>query len=157
MPFATTTIIAVAGIATAAAAGVQQSRAQRQASDASQRGEDIRAQQLELENTRRQRALLRQAQAASAQSLATATARGVAQSDIAPGAIGQIESQLGQNLLAQSENTALSRGIFDANRDIAEAKADAAEAGAIGDFGKTLFANSDKLGAIGSNIAGKQI
>jgi hypothetical protein len=153
MPFATTTIIAIAGTALAAAGTVQQMSATKDASRASKEAEAIRRKQLELENVRKQRAIIRQAQAARAQAVASASARGAVNSDVLPGAIGQIATQSGAQLLAQSENTALSFDMFDANAQQAEARARAATGGAMIDFGKTLFGNAETISNVGKSTA----
>lgn len=149
-------LTSVVGTATAVAGGIAQNNAQQDATAASKRAEDIRRQQMELENTRRQREILRKSQAARAQAIATASTRGALQSDVVPGAIGQIETNTGQALVAQAENTALSRGIFDANAEYIQAKSDAATYSAVSDFGKTLFNNSQKIGALGDTLFNSQ-
>lgn len=156
MPFFTVSALTAVTAAVGAVAGVagtlQSGQAARDASRASREQEQIRRQQLELENIRRQRAIIRQTQAARAQAIASASTRGVSNSDVLPGALGQIETQSGAALLAQSENTQLSRGIFDTNAAISEARADAARGQAISDFGRTLFSNAQAIGRIGNTL-----
>lgn len=154
MPTGASIAFATAVIGTGIAAGgaIQTNQAQSRAASASRQQEELRRQQLELENIRKQRAIIRQAQAARAQAIASASSRGVLQSDVLPGSLGQIESTSGAALIGQSENTAISRGIFDTNITIANARADAATGQAVSDFGKTLFNNSQAIGRLGSTF-----
>jgi hypothetical protein len=154
MPVASTitAITAVAGIATTAYGTIQQSQAQAAASKASKEAEALRKRQMELDSKRRMNQLMRQAARARAESIAAATARGATFSSAAAGGLGSIQSQAGANVLAESENIEIGRGLFDANSQMAEAKADANIAGAFADFGKTLFNNSQTIGQIGNTM-----
>lgn len=150
MAFATA--IALIGTAIAGAGMVQQRSATREASRASRRGEEIRRKQLELENIRTQRAIIRQAQQARALAISAASSRGAISSDVLPGAFGQIATQSGAQLLAQSENTQLSREMFDANAAFSTAKADAQNAAGMVDFGKSLFGNAERIASVGTSL-----
>lgn len=148
---------AVAGAATAGYGAVQQQQAQSDASRASREAERIRRQQLELDNRRRMSQIIRETQANRARSIASATARGAQDSSALEGGLSSILSQGGANFLAQGENVALGRQMFDANADFSEARGRAQTAGAIGDFGRSLFANSEAIGRVGSNMLGPRI
>lgn len=144
--------IALIGTAITATGAVQQRSATREAARASQRAEEIRRKQLELENVRNQRAIIRQAQQARAQAIAAASSRGAISSDVLQGAFGQVATQSGAQLLAQSENTALSRQMFDANAEFSTARATAQNAAGLMDFGKTLFGNAERIASVGTSL-----
>lgn len=147
--------IMAAGIGISLIGGSKARKAQEEAASASRDAERLRLQQLELESLRRQRSIIRQAQAARAQAIASAQGRGALSSDVLSGALGQIQSQAGQQLVSQNENTAIARGIFDANATASFARSRAERGQAISDFGKTLFSAAGSLGRIGATAGGE--
>lgn len=151
--FTAATITAIAagvGAVTSVAGAIGQASAQKNMSKASKEAEALRKQQMELDTKRRMNALMRQAAIARAQSIAAASARGATFSSAAQGGLGSIQSQAGANVLAESENIAIGRSLFDANASFSEAKGEAAMFGQVSDFGKSLFQNSQMIGQIGA-------
>lgn len=157
MPFLTTAAIAataaVAGTAIAGVSAYEQSQSQKQASAASRQAEALRQQQMELDNRRRMTQLIRTAAAARAQAVSGSVARGLSTTDSSVmGGESSIQSQAGANILAQAQNINIGRGLFAANAAYSEAKSDAQTWNAAGDFGKTLFQNSQQIGQIGETL-----
>lgn len=149
---AITAAAAVAGAATSVFGTIKQAEAQKTASRASQQAEALRKQQMELDSRRRMNQLMRASATARARSIAAASARGATFSSAAEGGLGSIQSQTGFNVLSEAENLDIGRDIFDANATFSQAKASAANYDAIGDFGKTLFQNSQTIGQIGTTL-----
>lgn len=155
MPFITATvgsaIIGAAGIGVSLYGNSKQADASKKQYAAERQAEALRQQQMQLESIRRERDVVRQAQAARAQSLSQAVNDGASAtgSSILPGLQGQIAGQESRSITATEENLAIGNATFAANADASRAKGEKADAAAWTDFGKTLFQNSDKV----SNIA----
>lgn len=156
MPFVSATVasavIGGADIGLSLYGSSKSSEAAKKQSQAEQRAESLRQQQMQLESIRRERDIMRQAQAARAQSISQAVNDGVSAtgSSILPGLQGQIASQESRSVTATEENLAIGNATFAANADASRARADKAEGAAWTDFGKTLFQSSDKISNIGT-------
>lgn len=156
MAIATGTIalgVAIAGLGVTAYGTVAQQSAQKDASKASQEAEALRRRQMELENLRKQREIIRSTARARAQALGAAVNRGVGlESSVVSGALGQISGETGNAILAQSQNTAIGRSLFDANAQLSEARGAQQTAAGIQDFGKTLFGSAQTIGNIAGSV-----
>ena len=156
MPFVTATVIsaaaAIGGLALQAKSTIDTKNANEQAAAASQRAEEIRAEQARVNALREQRKIFQDAQRARAQTSATLAAQGASYSSGAEGALDTISGAMGVQSTALSENYSLGQQTFAANADYAAAKGEAATAQGLGDIGRTLFVGSEKIGAIGSTI-----
>lgn len=156
MPFLTAAVIsataAVAGAAVTGYSAIQNSKQASQAANISQQQEALRKRQLELDNRRRTVQLIREAQANRARAVSGATNRGIQTSSALEGGLGSIASQSGSNLLAQNQNYQIGTQLFDLNAQLSGVRGQSAINGAIGDFGKTLFANSQAIGRIGQTL-----
>lgn len=156
MPFVTATVItaaaAVGGLALQAKSTMDTKEANQRASEASQRAENIRAEQARVNALREQRKIFQDAQRARAISTSTLASQGASYSSGAEGALATIDGAMGAQSAALAENYGLGQQTFAANADYSAARSDAATAQGLGDIGKTLFQSSDKIGAIGSTL-----
>jgi len=153
-----TTLATGASVVGTIASGVgayTQYQGSKQVSAASRRAEMVRKAQMEAESRRKQMEIFRQAALQRSRAISSAVARGIdtgTQGSTLGGSLGGIASQAGNNVLANSENLAFGRQLFGLNADIAEGQGRAALGGAYSDFGKTLFANSQAIGRVGSTL-----
>ena len=145
---------AVAGSAISAYGTYGQAGAQRRITQADIRAENAREKQMELENKRKQRDILRNAQVARANALAKTSSQGAAAdgSSALPGVYGQIQTSAGQQILAQAENTQIGRELFAAARDKAKAQGQAATYQAISGLGQSISGNSQSIAQVGSTL-----
>lgn len=104
------------------------SQANKEASAASLRAEKLREQQMELEGIRRRRDVIRQAQGARALGIARANASNALGGSSVQAGQQQAASQERVDILANLQNIALGRGVFDANYDIYKAQSKGASA-----------------------------
>jgi hypothetical protein len=98
----------------------KQGELEAQASAASARAEALRAQQMELDATRTQRQVVRNAILARAQSLSAATNQGAGESSGFFGSLNQITSEANRQLGGIFQNLSIGRGIFKENAAMAE-------------------------------------
>ena len=159
MALATSTIMAgtaIAGMATSAYGKYGQSKAYKKISQAEIRAENARQKQMELENKRKQRDILRNAQVARANALSKTSSSGASAdgSSALPGVYGQIATDAGQQILATAENTQIGREIFAANRDASKARGQAATYGAIAELGSQITGSSRSIAQIGTSLFG---
>jgi len=152
MPVATTLIIAGLGVALSAAGTAATVIGQNQTAQASQRSEDLRAQQLQLDTTRQTRQLLRQRQVAAAQTTATATSQGANGSDSSiAGAVGESTSSAAGSLNALNQNADLGRQTFAANADASRGQGIAGFGSALSGWGSSLVNNAATISKVGSS------
>jgi len=157
MALATSTImagIAIGGIATSAYGRKKQSKAFRQISQAEIRAENAREKQMELENKRKQRDILRNAQVVRANSLSKVSGSGADTkgSSAWGGVVGQVNTDAGQQILASAQNTMIGREIFQANREASFYRGEAATAGAIADTGSQIANSAVSIAKIGTSL-----
>lgn len=129
-----------------------------QASEASQRAESLRKEQMKLEAERNRRKTIREAMAARAVALSNITQAGGSDqgSSATGGAFGQISNSLGNNINDLSQSVRIGAGIFDANAAQSEAQGQMAIGQAISSMGKDIFAAGPKINAIGETLFGRQ-
>jgi hypothetical protein len=98
------------------------------AAQASQRAEKLRQQQMELDFSRRQRDIIRSAQAARSLGTARAVAQGASTGDTsAQASRQQNKSQQGLDVLSNLQNIMIGRGIFKENENIFKAQSKGAQ------------------------------
>lgn len=154
---ALSTIFAVAG-GTAAVAGTgYQMYENNMANKASQKAEDARKRQLELDTAMKQRAIMRSAQLARATAVSRQQGQTGGVDDSAGfGAFGQIQGQQGEQSFYQSQNADIGRTIFDANQQLSEANAGQAIGKSFAGFGMDLIKSGPTLGSIGADLFGNK-
>ena len=96
---------------------------QMQQAKAAQKAEKAREKQMNLDVQRKRREALRQAAAARALALNTATAQGANFGLALPGAYGQIGGDMRRNVVSLSQDQQLGKQVFAANRQYAQAGA----------------------------------
>ena len=151
-------ITAVASIA----GGYLQYKGQKEQTAALQKAERLRERQMNLQAQRERRDAIRQAMAARATALATATSQGASApgSSALGGAYGQITGEANRQVLAINQNQEIGAGIFKANRQYSQASLTtgfgsmvAGVGGAVGGFMESAV----KSGAIPSKVGGVKI
>lgn len=154
--------LSVSGAITSFVGASQQQAANADAVAAQQRAEAARFKAMKIDADRRRRQLIRQAQIASAQALATGVAQGASKGSALPGAYGQIAGQLGFGLTGVNQQEALGTELFAANQQLLQAKlagASAATTSALGQsftsVGNTIIGNLDKIGRVGDYATGQ--
>lgn len=152
MPIATATIVAIAGLGLSAGSAVAGANASKKAAEESKRAENIRRQQAQFEESRRRRDIIRQAQINRSRIVAASVNSGTAGSSGELGGISSVNARTGEQLGALGVNADLGAQLFDANANIAGFRQDAAIAGAVGDLGKSLMANSQTIGDLSQSL-----
>lgn len=107
----------------------------RKAAKASERAEKLRERQMNLQAARDRRQSVRQAVVARAQALSSATAQNAGEGSGLAGGFAQIQNQNASNVQGINQGQEISRGIFQANRDIAKGQRLQGLGGAISDLG----------------------
>lgn len=149
-------VATVGGLALqAAGVGVQMDAADKQAK-ASQRAEQLRERQMNLESARQRRQALRNAIRARSVALSASTAAGGTGSSGQAGGLGQITNQGADNVRAVNQAEEVGSGIFRANQDIAAAGGQAAFGQGLSSLGGSLISNSGTIGSIGQYMSGKK-
>lgn len=143
-------IIAAIGLALSAVGTTVAVKGSLDAADASEKAEELRKKQMDLDAMRRRREIVRKNIIARAQALSTATAQGAGEtgSSALPGGYGQISGESGRASLAVSQNQEIGQGIFNANADASQAEGTASIGGGIFSIGNTMYGGSDKLGRL---------
>lgn len=144
------TLIAAAGIAAGAAGTALQVAGSRKAQKGAQRAEKLREAQMNLETTRSNRQIIRQANLARATALSNATSQGAQLGSGLAGGLSQISGQSGTSILANNQNQQLGVGMFDANRQISAGNSLAATGSGISSLGSGLVQNSETIARIGN-------
>lgn len=147
-------IIAAAGLAAGAAGSAIQFAGQRKAQAGAEKAERLREAQMNLENARSRRQIVRQALVARGQALTGATAQGAQDSSGALGGQQQITSESGQSTLAVNQNQQLGQGMFSANRQISAGNSQASFGSGLSSLGGGLVQNSEIIGRIGNYAFG---
>lgn len=151
--------VSAVGVGTSIYGAIQQGNAQKDMAAEQKKQEAIRKQQMNLEAMRRKRDIIRQAQMASAKSLATASAQGGAESSGFAGALATTSGQAGGATLATSQNQELGNAMFASNARMAGYMGEAAQGGTIASAGSglsslggSLIQNSRTISRIGSTF-----
>lgn len=157
-----------AGAKKTAAAMKAQAAANDKALALQQQIEDKRQQAMNLDASRRKRALIRQAMQARAMALSTANAQGAANagSSALPGAFAGIEGQMNFNGLGVAQNQSIGNDIFGLNRGVGAAYREAARAGSntgatmsaagagLSSLGGAFLTNAGTIGRVGATVFG---
>lgn len=147
------TAIGVGGLVTGAVGTGVQMVGQRKASKASERAENLREQQMQLDYQRRQRETIRRQMVANAMAVARGTSQGVnLESSAIPGAIAEQAGTAGRDMLYNTQSADIGVGLFNANADIAAGQSLAATGQGIGKLGSSLVSNSQMIGQIGNSL-----
>lgn len=149
-------IIAGVGLAAGLAGTAVQYVGQKQAQKGAEKAERLREAQMNLDNQRSRRQIIRQAVSARAASLSGATAQGAQDSSGLVGGQQQITSEAGQSILSNRQNQQLGQGMFSANRQISAGNSLASAGSGISSLGGAFVQNSETIGRIGNYFTGRQ-
>lgn len=138
----------IGGLALSAAGTAVQYSAAKDASEASQRAEDARQRQLELESSRRRREIIRQSIIARSQAVSTATNQGAGDSSVLGGALGGITSNAAYGVAGVNQAESIGRDIFSANRQLASAQSFGAIGNGLSSLGGSLTKNLGPIGRL---------
>lgn len=161
---ATTTALALGGLAIGAAGIGMSYYGQKKAAQANaeaialqRKNEEERRKAMELEASRRRREMVRQQIASRSLSLATATNQGASEGSALPGAYGSAAGRYGVNLLGVLQNTEIGRNIFGNNAGISNAQMSANSWNSFGQMGQGLASlgggllrNAETFGRVGT-------
>lgn len=147
-------IIAGVGLAAGLAGTAVQYMGQKTAQKGAERAERLREAQMNLDNQRSRRQIIRQAVAARATSLSNSTSQGAQESSGGIGGQQQITSEAGQSILSNNQNQQLGQGMFAANRQISAGNSQASLGSGISSLGGSLVNNSEMIGRIGQYAFG---
>lgn len=153
---ALSTIIGAIGLGLGAVGTFVQMDAAQKQSQASIKAEELRKKQMDLENARQRRGVIRQALRARSAGLLVGADQGASGGSGVAGALGGISSQATGNLQGLNQSYELGQGMFAANSDMANAGALASFGGGLSSFGGALISNSQTLGNIGTYFTGKR-
>lgn len=151
------TALAIGGLAASGAGAYKQYEGAKAQSEASQRAEAARKQQMNLETDRKQREILRQSQLARSIALTRGTEQGAneAGGSAIPGAYGQISGQETQNRTGVFQAVDIGNSIFQANREFAQAQELSAFGSGLSKLGGALYSNATDISNIGSSLYGR--
>lgn len=152
---ALSTVIAGIGVAAGLAGTAMQVAGANAQAKASIRAEQLREKQLNIESSRQRRAAIRNALAARAQSLVTATAQGASTGSGFMGAQGQISQRANENVTGVNLGQEIGAGIFKSNRDSYAASSLVSFGGGLSSLGGALIDNAPTIGRIATYAAGK--
>jgi hypothetical protein len=140
----------------------QTADANKKLSEQQKQAEAVRQQQMTLESMRRKREIIRNAQVASAQATATASAQGGAESSGLMSALSTVSGRAAGATLATNQNEELGNKMFAINSRSADIMGERASAEATTGFGSGLSSlggaltkNSSEIHKIGSYIFGR--
>lgn len=149
---AVSTIIAGIGLGIAAVGAAQQYSAGQDAAKASEKAEDLRRKQMNLDAARRRRQVIRDMVVARATSRASAASQGVQGGDSAViGGQQQAVSTAAMNTLAINQSQSIGTGIFSANAEYANAQGREALGQSISGFGMNVAKNSATISRVGAS------
>jgi hypothetical protein len=151
MAVATSLIIAGIGLALSAVGtgmavygAVQQQKAQ-------QRQEQLRQQQMNLDVTRKRRAVIRQMQASRAMAVSNATSQGASPSDSSvQGGISQAVGNANASSLALEQNANIGVSMFAANAQESAGRGVSSLGGALQSWGSGLVQNASTISRVGA-------
>lgn len=154
---ALSTLIAGLGVAGGIAGTVVQYAGAQKAQKGQERAEKLREAQMNLENQRQQRQVIRQSTIARAQALSNASNQGAQDGSGLQGGYGQIQGQAGGAFVANNQNQQLGAGMFAANRQISAGQTMSSIGSGISSLGGGLVSGSDTLGRIGNYAFGSRV
>ena len=144
---------AIGTAATVAGLGIQY-EGQRKAEEGAKRAEQLREAQMNLEETRARRNIVRQALVARSEALTNATSQGAAQGSGLAGGFGQVQGETGGAAVANAQNAQIGRDTFAVNRSIARGQSQANLGSGISSLGGALVKNQNEIGRLGAYIVG---
>lgn len=152
MALATSTIIAGIGLAVAAAGAATTAIGTQQQAKATEKAEDLRQQQMNLDAQRKRRNIIREMIIQQAVGRSNAAVQGVSGGDSAViGGQQQAVTTAGQNTLAVNQGQAIGSGIFQANKDLAAGQVTSAWGNAAQNVGGQIVQNSTTISRVGAS------
>lgn len=149
----------VGGLALSAVGTMQQMSAAQDAENAQrgiianqQKAESARQQSMLLDADRRKREMVRQGIIARSQALTVGTSQGASFGSALPGAMGQINSELGFNYQGVNNAVSLGTDIFNANQGVLQGRIAEAAAGTKSATGAGLSSFGSKLASVTGQI-----
>ena len=131
-------ILGAIGLVAQVAGSFIQAGAAKKAADASKKAEVLRERQLDLESARQRRETYRQTLRARSQALVSSTAQGGTGGSGIAGGLNQITGKGAENTLGINQGQSIGKGIFSANRQVADAQSLAAFGGGLSSLGSTI-------------------
>lgn len=129
---------------------VQAAAAQKEQAKLAETAEQTKLAQVNFENQRQVRGMVRQGLLARSQALVNANAQGAQEGSGLQGGFGQIAGQTGTNIVGANAQAGFGRAIYGINSQIARAQASEANGRAIAGFGGQLVQNQDMFGRLGA-------
>lgn len=149
------TAIAGASLAVGTYSAVSSAQASKKASKASKQAEGVRREQLALDSARQRRQVSRQAAVARANAISAGVATGsgtIEGQSRTEGITSSLASQEAEQVGVIGQSEKLGFSIFNLNQQIADAKGDAATAGAIQSVSTSALQNSQTIANVGSSV-----
>lgn len=144
--------VAIAGLAATLVGTGTQVYGQTQQTAATKKAEDLRQQQMEFNQQREQRQIVRKAQAARATAVSNAVGAGAEYGSGLQGGEAQITSDAGAQRVAGRTNLSIGEGLFEANKQLAEAKATSSIGSAVSSLGNTIIQNQAGINRVKSTL-----
>lgn len=144
------TIIGAVGLGLSAVGTFTQMNAAKKQAAASQRAEALREKQMNLENQRQRRGVIRQALRARSAGLIVGSEQGASAGSGVAGALAGVTAGAASNMQGLQQSYELGQGMFQANSQIAQAGAQASFGAGLSSLGGAIFSNSQTLGNIGT-------
>lgn len=148
-------IIAAAGLGLSAAGTVMNVMGQQKAAAGAKRAERLREAQMNIEESRSRRQIIRQAVVARGSALSNATSQGAQESSGLVGGISQITNESGGAVTAGQQNKQLGTQMFAANRQISAGQSQSSFGSGLSSLGNGLVSNSEMIGRIGNYFSGR--
>lgn len=159
------TSLAVGGITAGIGASEKQKAAKAAAqasaeySAASQRAENLRRTQMELDAARKRRDIIRQTVVARSVAQSNANQSGALYGSGIQGGLAQISQEGNSQLVSMNQNLSIGEGLFDANADASAAQyagnvaqVKAQEGAALFNFGLGLMKDAGTIGKVGGSL-----
>mgnify|MGYP003393539088 CR=1 FL=1 len=123
-------------------------------SAASQKAEEARKRQMELDNLRKQREVARNTQLNRAKATSNAVAQGAGDSTGVEGGYGQIQQTGGEDLNYLTQSLDIGRDLFNANAQSAYGQGISAVGNGVNNLGLSLIKASPTIGVVGADLFG---
>lgn len=146
-------ISAVGGLAMNVMGGKKQTEAASDASEASQKAEEARKQQMLLESARNERETIRKMMLARSAAVDAGQSQGASYGSGVAGGIASITGQGNSALNYNMRATDIGATIFDANKDYAAAQKTAAIGSGMSRLGSVFTGNATQIGKIAASGA----
>lgn len=131
-------IFGAIGLVASLAGSFIQAGASKQAAEASKRAEDLRERQMNLESARQRRESYRNVLRGRSAALVSSTAQGGTGGSGIAGGLGQITNKGADNIVGVNQGQEIGKGIFTANRQVADAQSLAAFGSGLSNMGQMV-------------------